>query len=113
MKQIDNLEELNVEDYVKIYLKVDYTWEKRYSIAKLERIGKDVLLFKAIMEDTGTEKLYWNTEFSDMVVKKTFRKPKKKKLKNKQYSYNNRFIIFKLSQKEVAPIIKGAILKNL
>lgn len=111
MELIDNLELLKVGDYIKIY--TDNSGN--HFISSIEEVNNDEVIYLPIKVIT-----YRNFETSILenrnnfqIIKKTYISQKKKKLKNKRYSFNYQFLIFKLSEKEKDNIIKEQFIKLL
>ncbi len=115
MELIENLENLKVGDYIKIYPTL-YAYNSEYQIAIIEKINKGRIFLKTIRTTKGEQEEEYHTYYSKEILPiiKTFiGKPKKKKLKHKKYSYNHKNVIFKLNQREINKIVKMAILENL
>lgn len=116
MEHINNLESLKIDDYVKYYLdEADY--RKNYFIAKVEIINQKEIILGTLRETRNTDgkdlHYFWSDEIKKTIIKKVYEKIKKKKLRGKEYSFNNRFIIFKLSGNEKNKFIKEVILHKL
>ena len=115
MELIENLESLKVGDYIKVYPSVHHH-NTKYCIVVIEKISKDRIFLKIIRTTKGENKEEHHGYYSEEIlpIVKTFiKKPKKKKLKHKKYSFNKHNVIFKLNQKERSSIVKMAILKSL
>lgn len=112
MKLIDNLEELKVGDFIR------YNEDEEFIF-----ICKIILSNKQIIKVQEFESYGFNAEYKyhreihpeDKIweIPKKIKRTKKKKLKHKLVTYNDDYIIFKLTEKEKKEIIREKILKNL
>ena len=112
MRLIDNLEELKVEDY--IFCPKGRNEKFIYKIIGLNKKVIQIEIVQDCKYDFSTNE--WRRRFisdtQDIIFKKV-RKTRKKKLKHKVVTYNNNWIIFKLTEKERVVMIKKGILENL
>jgi hypothetical protein len=120
MEVIDNLELLKVGDYIKIYK----GYVKDYFISVITKISNEEVIYNPIKQttynsyrnyQTGEKESSFilNREKDFRIIKKNYITQKKKKLKDKKYSFNERFFIFKLSKIEGERIIKEEFIKLL
>lgn len=116
MELIDNLELLHVGDFISrstgalrndlVIYKVVGVNDK---VIQIEVRRKAVLEWSVV--PTHYEDSYKSGETD--IIFKNLRKIKKKKLKHKIVTYNDKWIIFKLNNKEKQDIIRKGILENL
>ncbi len=113
MRLIDNLEELEVGNYI---LRSFNMRNESRIIFEVKVFTKKALGIKAIKYDTK----HWNNDRwincrggNLTIIQKKVRKTKKRKLKHKLVTYNDEWNIFKLTEKEKGKIIKEMILKKL
>lgn len=112
MRLIDNLEELEVGDYI--------SYSKHHGeifICKVDLSTKLIIQIKPIRyhNDRWDDPSRWITCIEDkyITINKNIRKSKKRKLKHKIVTYNDERTIFKLTEKEKGKIIKEMILEKL
>lgn len=114
MRLIDNLEELEVGDYISRSPSMN---DKNTIIFKVKVSTKKFIHVKVIKyynHWTGRWKLATNYSNKEPVIfLKKVRKTKKKKLKHKLVTYNDNLIVFKLTEKEKMKVIKDKILESL
>ena len=114
MRLIDNLEELKVGDYILRSFNIRI---KDIIIFEVKVSTKDLLQVKGIKyyRKDWDESRQWITCRGDKLttIPKKIRKTKKKKLKHKLQTYNNEWVIFKLTKEEKGRTIKEMILKKL
>lgn len=103
MKLIENLEDLIVGDWIKIYVKGYFNKsEDNFKIAEITKINIIELQIKT--QERKSLKA---------IIHKHKLKQKKRKLKHKSISYNDDYIIFKLSKNETNKMKNEHMLKEL
>ncbi len=112
MRLIDNLEELKVGDFIsttlrlkeKIVYKIVGTNDKVLQVEKMQH-------YRYSFSRDSYEEDYSDND-QDIIFKRV-KKTKKRKLKHKVVTYNNEWVIFKLTDKERRDVVRKAILSNL
>lgn len=112
MRLIDNLEELKVGDFIsttlrmkeKVVYKIVATNDKVLQVEKMQH-------YRYSFSRDSYEEDY-SDKVQDIIFKRV-KKTKKKKLKHKVVTYNNEWVIFKLTDKERRIVIKKRILASL
>ncbi len=112
MRIIDNLEELKVGDY--IHRNTDRGDSTTYKILSLEeKVIKAKVIKKVRCDWRGRNPTTSYPKGTTATIPKLVRKTKKKKLKHKVVTYNDYWVIFKLTEKEKRLVIREEILKSL
>ncbi len=113
MRLIDNLEELEIGDYIsRSFSRIGDT-----IIFEIKVATKELLKVKAVKysREHWNRPNQWVACLGDgfTVINKRVRKTKKRKLKHKLVTYNREWTIFKLTEKEKSKVIREMILKKL
>lgn len=114
---IDNLDVLKVNDYIK----VDNTTQgsmfrrRRIFVGMVTKTNKEQLFLEIQFEfdNHNMKAITYSNKGEVVVIPKTPRKTKKRKLKHKKYSHNHGTIIHKLSKNEIRKIKTDELLMEI
>ncbi len=113
MRLIDNLEELKVGDFISTTLKI-----REKIVYKVVATNDKVLQIETVQryvyDWSNNEYHYKDYSNNDQdIIFKKIKKTKKKKLKHKVVTYNDEWVIFKLTDKERRDVVRKRILESL